>query len=95
MTNSKEKLTQIKVFNSVTKLLANEFYNLRKAFEAGYSGPLRSHKYEESRDFTITLNYAIFQVNQLDNQETGISQKTLVLEKKLKALRKDFKRLKT
>ena len=90
MTSSKEKISQINASKSTTELLKSELYDLRKAFEAGYSGQLRSCKYEETRAFTIALNYAIFQANQLEIAEDDSQENTVSLETQLAILKEKF-----
>ena len=95
MSTSKVKSYKLKVSISPTELLISKFYALRKSFEANYSGRLRSHKYEETREFTIALNHAIFQANQI-LAENIISFKSISnLEGLLENLRKDFNFLKS
>jgi len=93
MTTSKEKPVQFKTVKSTKELLVKEFYNLRKAFEAGYSGQLRSHKYEDTREFTISLNFAIFQANQLVLKKTTTSGNLRELESKLALLKQNYRYL--
>ena len=90
MTTSKEKSVGPKSTTYNPELLVEEFYNLRKAFEADYSGQLRSHKYEETREFTISLNYAIFQANQLLSADENNLENVLGLEAQLENLRQGF-----
>jgi hypothetical protein len=94
MISSKVKTMQPETLKNASELLVNEFYNLRKTFEEDYSGKLRSYKYEETRMFTIALNFAIFQANQLSSENKGVSQKTLDLQGKLQILKTDLKHLK-
>lgn len=70
--------------------LRQHFYTLRTTFEADYSGALTSHKYEETRSFTISLNYAIFQANSLASQESVSSQNLLELQTRLNSLKSEF-----
>ncbi len=93
MTRSKEKPVQLKTTESTKELLVNEFYNLRKAFEAGYSGQLRSYKYEDTREFTISLNFAIFQANQLVFKKSTTSGNLQELETKLAMLKQNYQYL--
>ena len=93
MTTTKEKSAKLKASKSAIKHLINEFYNLRKSFEAGYSGQLRSNKYEETREFTISLNYAIFQANQLVFKKSTTSGHLKELETKLAVLKQNYRYL--
>ena len=93
MTTSTEKPVQLKTAKSTKELLVNEFYNLRKAFEAGYSGQLRSNKYEDTREFTISLNFAIFQANQLAFTKSTTSGHLQELETKLAVLKQNYRYL--
>ena len=93
MTRSKEKPAQLKTAKSTKELLVNEFYNLRKAFEAGYSGQLRSYKYDDTREFTISLNFAIFQANQLVFNKCNTSGNLQELETKLVVLKQNYRYL--
>lgn len=95
MITSKEESTTTQNLNTSAKLLVQEFYQLRKTFEADYSGKLRSHKYEETRDFTIALNHAIFQANQMISETSISTVDTRNLEERLKNLRNDFNFLKS
>ena len=94
MSISKEKLRTLKVSNSKSELLVNKFYDLRKALEANYSGSLRSYKYEETREFTIALNHAIFRANQIVSDNNISFKSTANLEGVLKILRQDLLLLK-
>ncbi len=93
MTTSKEKPAQLKAAKSTKELLVNEFYKLRKALEAGYSGQLRSYKYEDTREFTISLNFAIFQANQLVFKKSGTAVNLQELESKLAMLKQNYRYL--
>lgn len=93
MMTTKEKTSKSKSINDHTTRLAQKFYNLRMAFEADYSGKLRSHKYEETRAFTISLNYAIFQANRLVSQESVSSQNLKELQVKFNVLKSEFSSL--
>lgn len=90
MTTSTEKSLALEISISATELLLDKFYTLRKTFEAAYSGKLRSHKYEETRAFTIALNHAIFQANQLLLSKDRALSNTRNLETQLKRLKKSF-----
>lgn len=90
---AKEKTSKSKSINNRIESLVEKFYNLRTAFQAAYSGNLRSHKYEETRTFTISLNYAIFQANRLVAQESVSSQHVNELQAKLNSLRSEFSSL--
>lgn len=93
MMTRKEMTQNPKKDNDRTQRLVQKFYKLRKAFEAGYSGALRSHKYEETRAFTISLNYAIFEANHLVAQESVSSQNLKELKLKLNVLRSEYSSL--
>ncbi len=90
MNTSTEKSLPPEVSILATELLVDKFYALRKAFEAVYSGKLRCDKYEDSRAFTIALNRAIFQANQLLLSEDRALSNTQNLETQLKRLKKCF-----
>ena len=95
MTTSNKKVTNRKVSKSAIEFLVNEFYNLRQSFEANYSGKLRSHKYEATRDFTIALNHAIFKANQVLSENILNFESATNLESLLENLRNDFHFLKS
>ncbi len=95
MTTSTEKSLQLEDSKHATELLVDKFYTLRKTFEAAYSGKLRSHKYEETKAFTIALNHAIFQANQVLSEKVMAFNNTSDLEGILENLRKDFHFLKS
>ena len=90
MSTSKEKSFKLKVSIGPTELLINKFYALRKSFEANYSGRLRSHKYEETREFTIALNHAIFQANQISTENVSSFKSISNLETQLVLLRQGY-----
>ena len=94
MITSKEKSAHLKSVNNGSEQLVNKFYKLRKAFKEGYTGKLRSQKYEETREFTISLNYAIFEANQLDVEAINYFQNKSELEIKLQNLKTDWNHLK-
>lgn len=87
---TKEKSVPSKEANTATKFLVKEFYKLRKDFETGYSGKLRSYKYEETRAFTIALNYAIFKANQLHLNEANTDVSLCELSATYEAIKKDY-----
>lgn len=93
MANSEKHTMQNTISRRTIALLLKEFYDLRKNFEASYSGKLRIHKYEETREFIISLSHALFEVNHLDIDETECSEKTQKLKVKLKKLRNDWNKL--
>ncbi|WP_461445652.1 hypothetical protein [Maribacter sp.] len=93
MMTTKEQTSKSKNINDRTTNLVQKFYNLRMAFEADYSGKLRSHKYEETRAFTISLNYGIFQANRLVSQESVSAQHLNELQLKLNLLKSEFSSL--
>lgn len=90
MTMQNKNEVKTKVTKSAIKLLVDKFYKLRKTFEAVYSGKLRSYKYEATRDFTIALNHAIFQVNQLEISSNKTINNLKNLELQLEELQQNF-----
>lgn len=90
MSMIKGKTLKHKDSKCTSELLLDKFYVLRKAFEAGYSGKLRSHKYEETREFTIALNHAIFRANQIVSDNNLSFENTANLETQLVLLRQEY-----
>ncbi len=88
----KENKTQNGTSTLRAEKIVDKLYALRKEFEADYSGALRSRKYEATRDFTIDLNHAIFEANQMTSGSI-IGEHLVQLENKLNRLRKDLKAL--
>ncbi len=91
---SSEKTVRVKNSNIDTVLLVKKLYDLRKEFVAGYSGKLRIRKYEQTRDFTIALNKAIFIANQKLADKSNYLSEIVDLEKHLLDLHKTFEVLK-
>lgn len=93
MTTLKEKEVHSGTPTLKAKNIVEKLYELRKAFEADYSGALRSLKYEATRDFTINLNHAIFEANQMALGTDKSDSETALLETKLNLLRLELKSL--
>lgn len=93
MMTLKEKTTQTGALNLKVKNVVEKLYELRKAFEADYSGALRSRKYEATRDFTINLNHAIFEANQVISEASNENENIVQLENKLNSLRQNLNAL--
>lgn len=90
MTTLNENIAQARISDVKVETVIEKLYDLRKAFEADYSGALRTRKYEATRAFTISLNHTIFQANQLQGQDSDIENVTRSLQEKLASLEKDF-----
>lgn len=90
MSISNENSVNVQNIKNHIEHLIRKFYELRSTFEADYSGKLRSDKYEEARDFTITLNNAIFQANQLFLKEANFKKSFSELSCKLEAIKQDY-----
>jgi hypothetical protein len=90
MATFKSKSVQIEALNHAAELMVNKLYNLRKKFQATYSGKLRCGKYEETREFTISLNYAIFTANQLLTMQFVSEKNIQELEGKFNSLDKKY-----
>jgi len=56
MTTAIENTVRVKNSNIDTIVIVKKLYDLRRELECGYSGTLRCHKYEETREFTILKN---------------------------------------
>jgi hypothetical protein len=93
MISTIEKTVRVKHSNIDTILVIKKLYDLRKELEANYSGKLRSKKYEQTREFTIALNHAIFTANQVLSEKPILFDEMVDLEKCLQGLQKDFKEL--
>ena len=93
MTTLKEKEVHSGTPTLKAKNIVEKLYDLRKAFEADYSGSLRSLKYEATRDFTINLNHAIFEANQMVLDSENSDSQMALLETKLNLLKLELKSL--
>ncbi len=93
MISTIEKTVRVKTSNIDTQVVVKKLYDLRKELENSYSGTLRTKKYEETREFTIDLNNAIFTANQKLEGKTFLFEDMLQLEKCLQNLQKRFKGL--
>lgn len=90
MATFKSKSVQSETLNRTAELMVKKFYTLRTKFQAGYSGKLRCGKYEETREFTISLNHAIFKANQLLTMKFVTEKNIQELEGKFKSLNQKY-----
>lgn len=93
MISTIETTVRVKNSNIDTLVIVKKLYDLRKELENSYSGSLRAKKYEETREFTIDLNNAIYTANQKLEGKAFIFEDMLQLEKCLQNLQKTFKSL--
>lgn len=84
---------RIKNSNIDTIVIIKKLYDLRKELEVCYTGKLRCQKYEQTREFTIALNHAIFTANQKLADKPFLFEEMVNLEKSLQQLQKTFKEL--